>query len=87
MKISIEEAGENSCVLHSETNSSTNAFPIPISATALVDGLKQLLRNSEKRDHRVGTVYLARQRDWVAVHSGPGRFELPHANVYPIVLA
>lgn len=87
MQITIEEAGEKSCVLHSKTVSSTNSFPLPIAAPALVEGLKQLLSNPENRDLQVGEVSLVAQRDWIAVHCGPGRFELPHRNVYPIVLA
>lgn len=85
MKITIEDAGKT-CILLSETNSSTNAFPIPISASQLVDGLKSLLADSETHDIQVGDVSLVAQRDWVAVHAGPARFELPHRNVYPLVI-
>jgi len=85
MKITLEAGSETSCTLKSTTASSSNAFTIPISATALVVALRSLLADPETREVSAGDVLVVGLRDWIAVHVGPDRFTVPYRNALALV--
>ena len=86
MIISLEAGNETSCTLKSTSVSSSNAFTIPISATALVTGLRSLLADPETRDVSTGDVLVVGLRDWIAVQVGSDRFTIPYRNALSLVM-
>lgn len=87
MIITLEDAGNDTCTLKSTTVSSSNAFTIPISATALVTALRSLLSDPETRDVAAGDVLVVGLRDWIAVHVGSDRFTIPYRNALALMVS
>jgi hypothetical protein len=86
MQFTFTANGDEACTLEQKSVSSSTAFSIPISKTALQSGLRELLRNPEQRDVTVDSVMIDRARDGLRVHAGGGRFELPFRYLFALLM-
>ncbi|AQS48747.1 hypothetical protein BMG03_13795 [Thioclava nitratireducens] len=86
MTISLTTAGDTDCRLTEKTNSTSNAFTVPLSKGTLIAMLTELLSQPEKRMSGDGPVRCDRLRDGLRVSVGNGAFVLPYPQLFPLVV-
>lgn len=86
MTVTIQPAGDNSCILKEVTCSTSAAFPLPISKPGLVALLRDLLSEAERPSVEASPVRIDRMRDGPRVQYGSGTFTVRYHDVIPLIL-
>lgn len=84
--ITLDPAGATACRLTEKTNSTSNAFTVPVSKDTLSAMLTELLSQPEKRMSGDGPVRCDRLRDGLRVSVGNGAFILRYPELFPLVM-
>lgn len=85
MQIIIQDQGDR-CAIVATSISSNTLFPLTITATALRDGLRAILASAATKELAVGPASLVRTAEGIDVTSSAGRFAIPYAHAFPLVL-
>ena len=78
-------AGDDTCTVLEKTNSCSTQLNVPLSVSALVALMRELLADTEKRDVTSGPVYIDRMRDGLRINSGSANFTINYRDLFPIV--
>ena len=86
MTVTLVAAGDNVCTVLEKTNSCATQLNVPLSVSALVALMRELLADPEKRDVTSGPVYIDRMRDGLRINIASANFTINYRDLFPIVV-
>ncbi len=87
MQITLKASADDKCVLSEVTISMSMEFVVPVGIDGLVDGLTNLMIETESKELHVGDVILEKTQSMVKIHAGHGAFHIPFIHLFPILIS